>query len=235
MVPTWFHWVSIAGLLLGAACTMVIAVDETRRPQPMWIMAIVWPVTALFGTLATLWLYFQYGRASSGSKHHYGEREQPFPATVAKGALHCGAGCTLGDIIAEWLAFAFPLIAVWFGWQSFTQEKMFAIWGFDFMLAFLLGIAFQYFTIKPMRDLSPGQGLVEAVKADTLSLTAWQIGMYGMMAVGQFLLFRGIFGTKLEVDTVEFWFVMQIAMIAGFCTSYPANWWLIRRGIKEKM
>ena len=39
----------------------------------------------------------------------------------------------------------------------------------------------------------------------------------------------------LEVNTPEFWFVMQIAMLAGFCTSYPVNWWLIRVGIKERM
>jgi Domain of unknown function (DUF4396) len=29
--------------------------------------------------------------------------------------------------------------------------------------------------------------------------------------------------------------MMQIAMIFGFCTSYPVNWWLLRRGIKEPM
>jgi hypothetical protein len=27
----------------------------------------------------------------------------------------------------------------------------------------------------------------------------------------------------------------QIAMLFGFVTSYPVNWWLIERGIKEKM
>jgi hypothetical protein len=29
--------------------------------------------------------------------------------------------------------------------------------------------------------------------------------------------------------------VMQIAMVVGFPTTYPVNWWLIRSGIKEKM
>jgi len=28
---------------------------------------------------------------------------------------------------------------------------------------------------------------------------------------------------------------MQVAMLSGFATSYPVNWWLIRSGIKEKM
>jgi hypothetical protein len=40
---------------------------------------------------------------------------------------------------------------------------------------------------------------------------------------------------KVEASTAEFWFAMQFAMLAGFLASYPANWWLIRRGIKEKM
>ncbi|MGH7951816.1 MAG: DUF4396 domain-containing protein [Limisphaerales bacterium] len=29
--------------------------------------------------------------------------------------------------------------------------------------------------------------------------------------------------------------MMQIAMVAGFLTSFPVNWLLVRRGIKEKM
>ncbi len=29
--------------------------------------------------------------------------------------------------------------------------------------------------------------------------------------------------------------MMQIAMAAGFLTSYPVNWWLLSKGIKEKM
>jgi Domain of unknown function (DUF4396) len=28
---------------------------------------------------------------------------------------------------------------------------------------------------------------------------------------------------------------MQIGMVVGFATSVPMNWWLIKRGLKEKM
>lgn len=110
---------------------------------------------------------------------------------------------------------------------------MFATWIVDYLFAF--GVAFQYFTIKPMRDLSVREELKEAVKADTLSLTAWQVGMYGFMALAHFYIFGHLLGTTLRVASVEFWFMMQIAMIAGFLTSYPVNWWLIRRGTKEAM
>lgn len=29
--------------------------------------------------------------------------------------------------------------------------------------------------------------------------------------------------------------MMQIAMMCGFLTAYPVNWWLIKTGIKERM
>jgi hypothetical protein len=29
--------------------------------------------------------------------------------------------------------------------------------------------------------------------------------------------------------------MMQIAMLCGFLTSYPVNWWPLRSGIKEMM
>ena len=235
-IPEWLHGLSIAALVLGGICAAIIAWDEIRRPQPMWIMNVVWPVTALFGTLITLWTYFRYGRAAAhrpcGAPKH---AATPFPIIVGKAASHCGSGCTLGDIVAEWLAFAFPAIAVWLGWKSLFAERVFAVWILDFVCAFAFGILFQYFTIKPMRKLSPGEGLVQALKADTLSLISWQLGMYGFMAFAQFALFRSLLGTRLEVNSPEFWFVMQIAMICGFATSYPVNWWLVRSGIKEKM
>ena len=154
---------------------------------------------------------------------------------VGKGAAHCGSGCTLGDICAEWLAFAFPAIAVAFGYQTVFSEKMFAVWVLDYIFAYAFGIVFQYFTIAPMRGLGVWQGILAAIKADTLSLTAWQIGMYGFMAFAALWLFRQVIGVRLEVNTVEFWFMMQIAMLCGFTTAYPVNWWLLRIGVKEKM
>ena len=244
MVPGWLHDLSIAYLLFGGACALVLAVDAMRHPQHMWIMNVVWPVTALFGTAWVVWQYFTYGRLATHARAHAAmQRDEempnkkytPFPMAVSNGALHCGAGCTLGDIIAEWLTFGFPAIAVAFGWHGIFGVKMFAVWIVDYIFAFGLGIMFQYYTIAPMRDLSVGQGLVQAVKADTLSLTAWQCGMYGFMAIAYFLIFRMALGVELKTDMVEFWFMMQIAMLCGFATAYPVNWWLIRSGVKERM
>jgi len=59
--------------------------------------------------------------------------------------------------------------------------------------------------------------------------------MYGFMAIAYFWIFKHVLGATLETNSVEFWFMMQIAMLCGFITSYPVNWWLIRKGIKEEM
>lgn len=240
----WLYGISIAYELLGLICAAIVAIDIVRHPQHMWIMDIVWPVTALFGTVLVLRQYFRYGRLATHRKAHAAmahheeppnRRLTPFPAMVGNAALHCGAGCCLGDICAEWLVFIAPAVAVAFGWQTLFADKIFAVWIVDYIFAYAFGIVFQYFTIAPMRGLSIWAGILAAVKADTLSLTAWQVGMYGFMAIAHFVLFPGAFSVKLETNSVTFWFMMQIAMICGFLTAYPVNWMLIRRGIKEKM
>ena len=113
---------------------------------------------------------------------------------------------------------------------------MFAVWVLDYVFAYAFGIVFQYFTIAPMRGLGVWQGIWQAVKADTLSLTAWQIGMYGFMASPRCFCSGGLIGDAGSRSTsAEFWFMMQIAMLCGFATAYPVNWWLLRTGMKEKM
>lgn len=102
----------------------------------------------------------------------------------------------------------------------------------DFTLAFALGIVFQYYSIAPMRDLGVRDGIKAALKADTLSLIAFEVGLFGWMAIMQLVLFTD---PHLKPDRAAYWFLMQVGMVIGFATAYPANVWLIRRGIKEAM
>ncbi len=198
MFPTWLRALAVASLVLGAACALLLSVQVIRHPQHMTVMNVVWPVSALVGTVVVVSAYFRYGRLATMEAHHHakerGEKPPnmtgtPFPVMVGKGALHCGSGCMLGDVAAEWLAYLVLGLAVWFGWHSLFGERMYAVWELDFVFAYALGIVFQYYTIVPMRGLSPGDGLVGAVQADTASLIAWQVGMYGFMAFAQFYLF----------------------------------------------
>jgi hypothetical protein len=223
--------VSWAAVLTGVVCSVAVVIDVLHRPQQMWIMNVVWPVTALYSGPLGLATYLVYGRRSTraafaraGERHEEPPAQQkPFPAMTVVAATHCGAGCTLGDLVAESFVVAVPI--------TFLGSRLFGTWLIDYICAFAIGVAFQYFTIVPMRHLTPGKGVLAALKADALSLSAWQVGMYGWMAIAVF----GIFGRELPKTSAVFWFMMQLAMLAGFATSYPVNWWLLRAGVKEKM
>ncbi|HVS93925.1 MAG TPA: DUF4396 domain-containing protein [Mucilaginibacter sp.] len=210
-------WLSIA---VGVVCAIVVAIDVMMHPQMMTVMNVVWPVTALYSGPLGLIAYYSLGRNTGGKQQHDGS---PMWQSVLKGALHCGSGCTLGDIVAAGVLLAVPLEL----WGS----KLAADWTVEYVAAFVLGIIFQYYAIKPMKQLTPGQALIAALKADALSLTFWQIGMYGWMAVSNFLVFHQL----LKASQPVFWLMMQIGMLCGLLTAYPVNWWLIKKGIKEKM
>lgn len=95
--------------------------------------------------------------------------------SVFVGTSHCGAGCSLADLIVEWTVFALPSIAVIGGMGWLFSNQIYATWVIAYVVALAISITFQ--------------------------LSAWQIG----------------------------------TMVAGFCTAYPVNWWLIKVGIKEPM
>ncbi len=226
--PTWLTvvaWVSLAAALLSAGLILYDIYGRGYR-QTMGVMEAVWPVTALYLGPLAWWGYRRWGRLNSPkfqrqtvAQPEYGER-----VSVTIGVSHCGAGCTLGDIIGAWIVFA----AAW----TVAGLALPAEYIADFTLAFGFGIAFQYFSIAPMRGLSLRDGIVAALKADTLSLTAFEVGLFGWMAIVQLVLFTA---PHLAPDHAAYWLLMQIGMVLGFATAYPVNVWLVRRGVKEAM
>ncbi len=231
-MPVWLNVLAVISIICGVVSALIIVVDLiSGYRQHMWIMNLVWPITALYSGPLGLWAYFKIGRSSShkvmhmNGRHegHMGGMSRPFWQSAALAATHCGAGCTLGDLCAEWLIVLIPF--------TIFGLEIFGAWALDFAFAYVFGIAFQYFTIVPMRKLSFGKGIAEAVKADTISLISWQVGMYGWMAIATFL----IFDHEIPKSSPVFWFMMQIAMLAGFATAYPVNGWLLRVKIKEMM
>ncbi|WP_231121687.1 DUF4396 domain-containing protein [Motilibacter peucedani] len=214
-------------LLSALTCAAEIVWDIRVRGwrQHMAVMEWVWPITALYaGPLAT-WAYRAWGRAATHRADDAGGMpEKPFWAAVAVGTTHCGAGCTLGDIAAETVVFLLGL--------QLAGSALLAEYAGDFLLALLLGVLFQYFAIAPMRGLGLRRGLAVATKADVLSLTAFEVGLFGWMAVMSLALFPD---PHLRPASPAYWFLMQVGMCIGFATSYPMNWWLVRRGVKEAM
>ena len=75
-------------------------------------------------------------------------------------------------------------------------------------------------------------GLVAAAKPDVAALGAFEIGLFGWVALMRFVFFPG---PHPYPDSPAHRLLMQIGMLLGFATSWPANVWLILRGINEAM
>lgn len=258
--PGWLEalsWLMLVAAFTSAAVMLFDILVRGHR-QKMAIMNAVYPVTALYWGPVAVWFYFRYGRQKSkkvmerheqrrqarqlagvgarnsgttggdgGDDHGSLDGSDRLPM-VSKAVSHCGAGCTLGDIAGEWLVHALGLTFLFAG----VAGSLVADYVFAFAFAWLLGVVFQYFTIVPMRDdLGPVRGVWAAIKADTLSIVAFQVGLFAAMAVYQLVIFH----PGLAKTTATYWFMMQLAMIIGFFTAIPANLWLIEKGWKEAM
>ncbi|WP_101570522.1 MULTISPECIES: DUF4396 domain-containing protein [unclassified Alistipes] len=233
----------------GIVSALVIASDLHSRKQSMKIMNSVWILTGLWGGFIALWAYFRFGRAKrsapvaapmrmeapdAGSMPMGNKAETRMPMdmgrdrpkwqSVVLSTLHCGAGCTLADLIGESFLYFVPV--------AIGGSAVVGGWALDYALALCIGVYFQYAAIRSMQMLPRKQAVVHALKADFLSLTAWQAGMYAWMAVVIWVLFRE---TGLSKMSWTFWFMMQTAMFVGFLAALPMNVWLIRKGVKKGM
>ena len=222
-------------VLAGVASSLFIVIDMRRRqPQLMAVMRAVWPINALWAGLFGIWAYWKIGRtaplpvrtpASSAAPTKtpsMGDTPRAFWQSIVAGTFHCGAGCSLADLIGPILFRAAPF--------AVAASLVFGEWTLDYLIALLIGVTFQYAAISPMLQQIGPRIWWRALKIDFLSLTAWQVGMYGWMALVIFVWFGPIPPTR-----IEFWFMMQLAMVCGFFTAYPMNWWLVKAGIKTAM
>ena len=218
-----FDTIALVYVLLSIAACLFVAADIVLvgRRQPMGVMDAVWPLTLLYWGPLGLPFYFGFGRAPLSSAHMHGHGDVPMWQAVFKGAAHCGAGCALGDFAAEWIALGLGL--------ALLGSALAARLTLSFVLAYGVGIAFQYFAIAPMRGLGFKAGVWAAIKADTFSLIAYELGMFAWM------IYRAHAWPAMQPTDWSYWLMMQIAMVCGFATTYPVNWLLIRSGIKERM
>jgi hypothetical protein len=233
VAPVWLTAVAWLYLSVCFCCAGIIAYDIAlnRRRQPMGVMNFVFPITALYLGPVALALYWRWARSAIAGPHGThepappDERARPGWGTIAIEVSHCGAGCTLGDVISEFGIFGLGL--------TIAGLALGAEYVGDYVLALAFGIVFQYFAIAPMRGLGLKDGLIAAAKADVISLTAFEIGLFGWMAIMAFVLFPA--PHHLMPSSVAYWLLMQIGMMIGYFTSWPANVWLINRGIKVPM
>ncbi len=223
MIPAWLAVISWIFVGIAVLCAAAILYDILGRGyrQRTSVMEAVWPITALyFGPLALL-LYYRWGRPRSEKwgKERGSAPEKSLPAAAATGGTLGGAASAIGHVLGV------PLVVL----SGLTIAGQ-ALWMMILVIAVIATVllfVFEYFfSTVPARGLSSGEGLGVALLIALVTVLAFDVGMGGWMLVMHFLLFMP------PLTDVTFLFLMQIGLILGFLTGYPAVLWLIRRGTK---
>ncbi|MFR9592748.1 MAG: DUF4396 domain-containing protein, partial [Rikenellaceae bacterium] len=136
---------SIISLSVAIISAIIIAIDLWRNPQSMRIMNAVWVLTALWSSVLGLAAYFWFGRERKMMSMDMvgmsmGDMKMPQRAkwqSVTLSTLHCGAGCTLADILGSMVLFV-------------IQMSLGCGWGFTYILALVIGVYFQFVAIREM-------------------------------------------------------------------------------------
>ena len=222
-IPGWLTALSWAFVGLALLCAAAILYDVYGRGyrQRVRAMEAVWPITALyFGPLA-LPAYYRWGRPRSEKwqKEHGFAPEKSLPATAATGGIPGGAASAIGHVVGV------PLVVL--SGLTIAGEALWVMILLIAVIAVVLLFFFEYFfSTVPTRGLSSGKGLTVALLIALVTVLAFDVGMGGWMLIMHFLLFMP------PLTDVTFLFLMQVGLILGFLTGYPAVLWLVRRGTK---
>ena len=190
MIVETIAWISIA---VAFACALWIALDEIRHPQAMAVMTPVWPVTALYFSVFAVWAYYRVARkktkaAMSGSNmgsmsghHHQTNMHTPTVEEVAVGASHLRSrmhGCRCFLRVRHRGRGHY---SSWIGSVGRVRNRFRCHVGVRYCLPACRNQAHA--------EVECGTSNHAAIKADTLSILAFQIGMYAWMAFVFFKLF----------------------------------------------
>jgi hypothetical protein len=222
-IPGWLTAVSWAYVGLALLCAAAILYDVYGRGyrQRTGVMNVVWPITALYFGPFALPAYYRWGRPRSEKWHneHGSAPEKSFPVAAATGGMPGGAASAIGHVAGV------PLVV--FSGLTIAGQSLWVMILVIAVIATVLLFAFEYFfSTVPARGLPTGEGLGVALLIALVTVLAFDVGMGGWMLVMHFLLFMP------PLTDVTFLFLMQVGLILGFLTGYPAVLWLLRRGTK---
>jgi hypothetical protein len=222
-IPIWLTVLSwtFVGLALASAAWIAYDILGRGHRQRTAAMGAIWPITALYlGPLAIL-AYSRWGRPRSEQwQREHGEvAEKSLTAAAVTGGTPGGAASAIGHVIGV------PLV-VYTG-LTFLGLDLWAMILAIAVIAVVLLFAFEYFfSTVPARGLDSGRGAGVALTIALVTVLAFDVGMGGWMLILHFFL-----GMPPLTD-VSFLFLMQVGLVLGFLTGYPAVRLLVQRGVK---
>jgi hypothetical protein len=201
--------------LLTAASVIFVAIDIRKTPESKvlkWGFILLTLYTGPFG----VFLYVLGCREPLPGLHErYVEVRW---RQVLGSTMHCvagdGAGILVGAVIGSFLALAMlPDVAL------------------EYVLGF--GFGWTIFQALFMRGTVGGSYVLALKKTFIPELVSMNCLMAAMVPISSIAKVH-VPGSE-SVLSPAFWFIMSIALLAGFIAAYPMNWWLVSNHLKHGM
>ena len=211
-------------LVLGGCTALMILKDLFRHPHPVPVMNIIWPLTGLYLPFIGWLAWWYLGRKPSRQVKLallVPQKIQGYASwqTIFISTSLSAAACIFGDLMT------LPIV---------TLLNQFAITPTIWMqgvicvlISLLVGYFLQFLAIRQREKRSFISALLLALKTETFPLLIYQLGIFIFMA----LALKFILNQQINPLLVTFWFMLQLAMFIGFVFSWPANHFLIKRGL----
>jgi hypothetical protein len=137
---------------------------------------------------------------------------------VLGSTMHCVAGDGVGILVGA------------------VISSIFAIHGLgEVLLEYVLGFSFGWTIFQALFMLAEAGGSYKRSLARTFipELVSMNLLMAGM--VPTMMILKSQIGATASPASPAFWFVMSMALLAGFIVAYPINWWLVANHLKHGM
>lgn len=213
-LPGWVTPVAWVFLALAMASAAAIAYDIYARGRRHAHLAaeLVWVGSALYLGPFALVLYARQGRTSATKAQLAADTGRGPVAPTAADGLPGGTASAVAHLIGVPLVIASGLtiagIDLWVMILAIAALAMALLYAFERAIG---------------RPSSAGASVGAAAVAAIITVLAFDIGMGGWMLV---LHFNELMPAATEAS---FWFLMQIGIVLGLVSGYPAVAWLARR------
>lgn len=201
--------------ILAVPSFLFVVVDVRRTPEASilkWAFVIL---TAFAGPLGAFFYVL-------GCREPFRGTHEEFVVArwrqVLGSTMHCVAGDGIGIVVGAAVGSVLTL----------------SFWP-DFLLEYALGFGFGWavFQAFAMRDMAGGSYLRRLRMTFLPELVSMNLLMTGMVLISSFAMMR--VGGADDPARPQFWFIMSMALIAGFVCAYPINWWLVANHMKHGM
>src|SRR5271154_4052736 len=207
IILTWF--------VLTALSVVFVTIDIRSTPESpvlKWGFVIVTLFTGPIGAM----LYVLGCREPLAGTHEQYVAAQ-WRQTLGS-TMHCVAGDGIGILAG----------AVIGGYLMLPPALDVAM---EYILGFTFGLGI--FQALFMRDMVGGSYSRALAAAFIPELTSMNCLMAGMIPVA--MVFKARVPSSTSPASPAFWFIMSMALLAGFIAAYPMNWWLLARKLKHGM